>query len=72
MPVVPISDPDTFNHAVGVLLTVGGSFETWGVGVLVVNPRQLAALEEAKVVPATKTKPKANGKKKAGSRSKRS
>ena len=72
MPVVRISEPDTFNRAVEVLLTIGGTFETWGVGVLVVNPWQLAALEKAKVVPPTKLKTRSHGKKKAGSRSKRS
>lgn len=59
---VRITDPDTFNRAVEVLLRLGGTFETWGVGVLVVTPYQKAVLEKAGIVSETEEKSRATGK----------
>lgn len=64
MPVVRITDSETFGRAIDVLLTQGGTFETWAVGELVVNRQQLAALVAANVIPSTQpTNARPNGKK---------
>lgn len=72
MSTVRITDSDTFNRAVEVLVTLGGTFETWGVGVLVVTPYQKAVLEKAGIVSETEKKSQTNGKKKARPRSRHS
>jgi hypothetical protein len=50
MPAIAIHDEEKYGKALGILIRRGGTFRTRPTRVLVINPVQLRALEEAGLV----------------------